>query len=464
MPLCPQEGPGCGVSPETPAPLRAGPGVLAEGIQGTEGACGVGRGALEQGLGLRRLKLRGQWETPDARSPLQDSRRERRQEGGGGALGRRERGRERPLRAHRPRRVLSYTFQVVQGNADMFWKFQRYHLIVEYHERPALAPPFILLSHLSLLLKRVFRKEAAQKRAHLGEALAGICPGPGGSWHRLGRAGRRPPARGGLLPPGFAPAPLPGPARALPLMLPGLPRERPAGAPGPEGGHLGGGAEGERAGQAGEAAEGQRGGAASKDGPQVPGRARPGAPSPGAVPRPQQGRAGQERPQRQGLGDACQEHRGASGWLKAGVAPSWPRLRAGHAASPTLDRAPTSRPWRLRDPHTHPKGLGHGVGGMGRSPPGGAPAPSSLLPTCFCHRVDSVAKYLGALREQERRVKRLESQVGGQRRAPGLPGGGCRGLGPQDWGGGRGRLWGSGTGTRLSLTGEPAALPGGSCI
>lgn len=131
----------------------------------------MGRGALEQGLGLRRLKLRGQWETPDARSPLQDSRRERQQEGGGGALGRRERGRERPLRAHRPRRVLSYTFQVVQGNADMFWKFQRYHLIVEYHERPALAPPFILLSHLSLLLKRVFRKEAAQKRAHLERDL-----------------------------------------------------------------------------------------------------------------------------------------------------------------------------------------------------------------------------------------------------------------------------------------------------
>uniref|UniRef100_A0A452SG08 Uncharacterized protein n=1 Tax=Ursus americanus TaxID=9643 RepID=A0A452SG08_URSAM len=59
--------------------------------------------------------------------------------------------------------MFSYTFQVVQGNADMFWKFQRYHLIVEYHERPALAPPFILLSHLSLMLKRVFRKGAEQK-------------------------------------------------------------------------------------------------------------------------------------------------------------------------------------------------------------------------------------------------------------------------------------------------------------
>ncbi|CAD7669920.1 unnamed protein product [Nyctereutes procyonoides] len=67
--------------------------------------------------------------------------------------------------------MFSYTFQVVQGNADTFWKFQRYHLIVEYHERPALAPPFILLSHLSLVIKRVFQKGAEQKRVHLERDL-----------------------------------------------------------------------------------------------------------------------------------------------------------------------------------------------------------------------------------------------------------------------------------------------------
>ncbi|XP_054426648.1 transient receptor potential cation channel subfamily M member 5 [Pteronotus mesoamericanus] len=67
--------------------------------------------------------------------------------------------------------MFSYTFQMVQGNADMFWRFQRYHLIMEYRERPALAPPFILFSHLSLVLKRVFRKEAGQKRARLERDL-----------------------------------------------------------------------------------------------------------------------------------------------------------------------------------------------------------------------------------------------------------------------------------------------------
>ncbi|XP_078289957.1 transient receptor potential cation channel subfamily M member 5 isoform X1 [Panthera onca] len=68
--------------------------------------------------------------------------------------------------------MFSYTFQVVQGNADTFWKFQRYHLIAEYHERPALAPPFILLSHLSLALKRLFQKGAEQRRARLERDLA----------------------------------------------------------------------------------------------------------------------------------------------------------------------------------------------------------------------------------------------------------------------------------------------------
>ncbi|KAI4553456.1 hypothetical protein MJT46_016750 [Ovis ammon polii x Ovis aries] len=73
--------------------------------------------------------------------------------------------------------MFSYTFQVVQGNADAFWKFQRFHLIVEYHERPALAPPFILLSHLSLVLKRLLQRGTPQKRARLGLGPALRLPG-----------------------------------------------------------------------------------------------------------------------------------------------------------------------------------------------------------------------------------------------------------------------------------------------
>ncbi|XP_072556390.1 transient receptor potential cation channel subfamily M member 2 isoform X3 [Paramormyrops kingsleyae] len=50
--------------------------------------------------------------------------------------------------------IFNYTFQEVQDNTDCFWKFQRYELIKEYHSRPAYPPPFILLSHLYLLVTR----------------------------------------------------------------------------------------------------------------------------------------------------------------------------------------------------------------------------------------------------------------------------------------------------------------------
>ncbi|NXX45332.1 TRPM5 protein, partial [Tricholaema leucomelas] len=59
--------------------------------------------------------------------------------------------------------MFSYTFQVVQGNADIFWKIQRYNLIVEYHGRPALAPPFIIINHLTLVLRRIFKKVERKK-------------------------------------------------------------------------------------------------------------------------------------------------------------------------------------------------------------------------------------------------------------------------------------------------------------
>ncbi|XP_068959491.1 transient receptor potential cation channel subfamily M member 4 isoform X2 [Petaurus breviceps papuanus] len=49
--------------------------------------------------------------------------------------------------------MFSYTFGKVQGNSDRYWKFQRYGLICEFHDRPVLAPPFIIFSHILLLLK-----------------------------------------------------------------------------------------------------------------------------------------------------------------------------------------------------------------------------------------------------------------------------------------------------------------------
>ncbi|TSK92937.1 Transient receptor potential cation channel subfamily M member 2 [Bagarius yarrelli] len=59
--------------------------------------------------------------------------------------------------------IFNYTFEEVQGNTDIIWKFQRYELIKEYHSRPSLPPPFILLSHIYLFIRRVVLRRAPQK-------------------------------------------------------------------------------------------------------------------------------------------------------------------------------------------------------------------------------------------------------------------------------------------------------------
>ncbi|KFO26221.1 Transient receptor potential cation channel subfamily M member 4 [Fukomys damarensis] len=61
--------------------------------------------------------------------------------------------------------MFSYTFGKVQGNSDLYWKAQRYSLIREFHSRPALAPPLIIISHVRLLLRRLRRSRRSNKFA-----------------------------------------------------------------------------------------------------------------------------------------------------------------------------------------------------------------------------------------------------------------------------------------------------------
>ncbi|XP_025768826.1 transient receptor potential cation channel subfamily M member 2 [Puma concolor] len=66
---------------------------------------------------------------------------------------------------------LLYTFQQVQEHTDQIWKFQRHDLIEEYQGRPPAPPPFILLSHLHLFIKRVVLKIPARRRKQLKSKL-----------------------------------------------------------------------------------------------------------------------------------------------------------------------------------------------------------------------------------------------------------------------------------------------------
>ncbi|KAK2153989.1 hypothetical protein NP493_2235g00009 [Ridgeia piscesae] len=49
--------------------------------------------------------------------------------------------------------MIIYTFERVQGNSEKVWRFYRYSLIYEYFDRPTLAPPLIIFSHIFRIFK-----------------------------------------------------------------------------------------------------------------------------------------------------------------------------------------------------------------------------------------------------------------------------------------------------------------------
>uniref|UniRef100_A0A8B9CL03 Transient receptor potential cation channel subfamily M member 2 n=1 Tax=Anser brachyrhynchus TaxID=132585 RepID=A0A8B9CL03_9AVES len=67
--------------------------------------------------------------------------------------------------------MFNYTFQQVQAHTDQIWKFQRHDLIEEYHGRPPAPPPFILLNHLQLLVRRGLLCRPATRHKQLKEKL-----------------------------------------------------------------------------------------------------------------------------------------------------------------------------------------------------------------------------------------------------------------------------------------------------
>lgn len=67
--------------------------------------------------------------------------------------------------------MFNYTFQQVQEHTDQIWKFQRHDLIEEYHSRPPAPPPFILLSHLHLFIRRAVLKIPAKRHKQLKNKL-----------------------------------------------------------------------------------------------------------------------------------------------------------------------------------------------------------------------------------------------------------------------------------------------------
>ncbi|XP_078097236.1 transient receptor potential cation channel subfamily M member 7 isoform X1 [Mustelus asterias] len=59
----------------------------------------------------------------------------------------------------------------VKAISNIVWKYQRYHFIMAYHEKPVLPPPLIILSHLALLISRICRQGRKHDRGQGGPKL-----------------------------------------------------------------------------------------------------------------------------------------------------------------------------------------------------------------------------------------------------------------------------------------------------
>uniref|UniRef100_A0A3P8VXC7 Ion transport domain-containing protein n=1 Tax=Cynoglossus semilaevis TaxID=244447 RepID=A0A3P8VXC7_CYNSE len=73
---------------------------------------------------------------------------------------------------------LSNTFFEVKSISNQVWKFQRYQLIMTFHERPVLPPPLIIFSHITMVLKHLcclpIKMEKINNCSHIKMGIAYI--------------------------------------------------------------------------------------------------------------------------------------------------------------------------------------------------------------------------------------------------------------------------------------------------
>uniref|UniRef100_A0A8C1AHL0 Transient receptor potential cation channel, subfamily M, member 1b n=1 Tax=Cyprinus carpio carpio TaxID=630221 RepID=A0A8C1AHL0_CYPCA len=70
--------------------------------------------------------------------------------------------------------VFNNTFFEVKSISNQVWKFQRYQLIMTFHDRPVLPPPMIIFSHLYILFRKLCCRCNKKKEGELDEKDKGL--------------------------------------------------------------------------------------------------------------------------------------------------------------------------------------------------------------------------------------------------------------------------------------------------
>ncbi|CAF3990732.1 unnamed protein product [Rotaria sordida] len=63
--------------------------------------------------------------------------------------------------------MFSFTFESVQSQTDLVWRYERYSFIREYFDRPPLFPPFIIITHFIELIKFLIRNLRKNKNSNM---------------------------------------------------------------------------------------------------------------------------------------------------------------------------------------------------------------------------------------------------------------------------------------------------------
>lgn len=59
--------------------------------------------------------------------------------------------------------LFSNVYLQVKAISNIVWKYQRYHFIMAYHEKPVLPPPLIILSHMASLFCCICKRRKTDK-------------------------------------------------------------------------------------------------------------------------------------------------------------------------------------------------------------------------------------------------------------------------------------------------------------
>ncbi|GAA6105048.1 transient receptor potential cation channel subfamily M member 1-like isoform X2 [Tachysurus ichikawai] len=70
--------------------------------------------------------------------------------------------------------VFNNTFFEVKSISNQVWKFQRYQLIMTFHDRPVLPPPLIIFSHIYILIRLICCRCGKKKEGELDEKDKGL--------------------------------------------------------------------------------------------------------------------------------------------------------------------------------------------------------------------------------------------------------------------------------------------------